>query len=53
MYVNGERVADAAAAVELGLLVDITDEIRRADVQMRDRILISRRVHDDLLCGEE
>ena len=53
MYVNGEWVADAAAAVKLGLLVDITDEIRRVDVQMRDRILVSRRAHEDLLCGDE
>ncbi len=53
MYFNGQRVADAAAAVERGLLVDITNEIQRVDVQMKGRILVSRRVHDDLLCGEQ
>jgi pyruvate-formate lyase len=53
MYINGELVANADAAVERDLLVDITDEIRQVDVQMRDRVLISRRVHDDLLCSAD
>ncbi|MHC4563983.1 MAG: pyruvate formate lyase family protein, partial [Planctomycetota bacterium] len=53
MYVNGVQVADAAEAADRGLLVDITDEVRKVDVQIRDRVFVSRRVHDDLLCGDE
>ena len=53
MYLNGKEVASAAEGVDQGLLVDITDEVRAVDVQIKDRVFVSRRVHDDLLAGDE
>ena len=53
MYLNGKSIAGAAEAVAEGLLVDITDEVQSVDVQITDRVFVSRRLHDDLLAGED
>jgi trans-4-hydroxy-L-proline dehydratase len=53
MYLNSEPIVNAAEAIEKGLLVDITEEVRAVDPQIRDRVHVSRRVHDDLLVSDE
>ncbi len=53
MYLNGTPIANVAVAVDQGALVEVTDEIQAVDVQITDRVFISRRVHDDLLCSDD
>ncbi len=53
MYLSSTCITNAADAVEQGLLVDLTAEIHDVDPQIRDRVFVSRRVHDDLLTSDD